>query len=643
MKTNKMLYEKNVNIFPCIDVSEDLNSLKQLNVTLTLGKGPKIIREGNEILILRTFGERYEFEWFGDCAEFKDPVSAAFFFVGFINCYLIGYGTIPFSINKRELNKVDVKWKIYHDQKITLKDSQGCSEAISVQGFIFKMPYKEFEPSFDLIKFFSGFKPGDSGWDNIKKQFVPSYQWKNGAPIVTETDLGDLWRDAWVLYRLNIYNPEGPFNHKWITPCRHTDYQYDKLAMWDTLHIVENIKWYDVKTAEHLLEMQFGLFRASDGMVAQDRSCGGVLDGDIDHDRIDGNNFSRTQPPMWSYSFLELSKLIGNYDICGNAFELMVKNIRWWEENRFFPEFKLFGYNMLPGDMANESGLDNSPRFVNVFNGKKWKRASRRKNRRLIAADLNAQMADYYQNLGVIAMMKNDERSSDYFSRAERLIDNMQKYLWNEDFHFFFDYDIDQKLQQPIFASSAFWTLFGGCVLKGKVDGFLENLTDPRKFWTELPVPTIALDSNFFENDMWQGPTWLSQNYWFIIGLKRYNYGGLAAQLAEKCFNYLKKSYYNYHKFYEFYNPNGYSQKVLKRKGKSPGPPADYVGHFPIHSLYYYGILGAEILDESVSFIPYWNNIDSDLKIELYYDNNKHTLSAVKGETKILQVAREFE
>ena len=221
---------------------------------------------------------------------------------------------------------------------------------------------------------------------------------------------------------------------------------------------------------------------------------------------------------------------------------------------------------MTPTEIGSESGLDNSPRFFNQFDGEKWRKFPLKKIRKLIAVDLNAQMADYYQNIGVIAMMKEDSRSAEYFSKAEQLIDNMQIYLWDDDENFFFDYDAEMKTKQPLYSASSFWALFGGCVLKGKLNKVINHMVNPNKFWTELPIPSIAIDSEFFSPDMWMGPTWVSQNYWFIIGLKRYNFGSLAAQLAQKSLKYLENSYYNYNKFYEFYNPLGISQKKLMRK-----------------------------------------------------------------------------
>ena len=55
MKSDVGRYSKSVYLFPCIDVSEDLNSLKQLHVMLLLGRKPKIIKEERTILDIATW------------------------------------------------------------------------------------------------------------------------------------------------------------------------------------------------------------------------------------------------------------------------------------------------------------------------------------------------------------------------------------------------------------------------------------------------------------------------------------------------------------------------------------------------------------------------------------------------------------
>lgn len=56
-------------------------------------------------------------------------------------------------------------------------------------------------------------------------------------------------------------------------------------------------------------------------------------------------------------------------------------------------------------------------------------------------------------------------------------------------------------------------------------------LTDPRRFWSRWPVPTVALDDPAYDPEaMWRGPVWLNVNYLLIDGLARAGYGDLARE-----------------------------------------------------------------------------------------------------------------
>ncbi|MCP4761363.1 MAG: hypothetical protein GY870_06250 [archaeon] len=639
MKLENSPYSKSYYIFPGIDVSEDVNSLKQLYVTVNLGPSPNISKDGRILLKIGTQGERYKTNWFGDCIEIKDPITNKYIFFGFINNYLIGYGNFPFEFIGKSLKKLKIESKEIDEKNLNENNENGL-----MKGFYLSIPYKKYKSSFNFSKFITNFDGNGPNYYNIRKLFKPSIDWKQNAPKIFYEDLENLWLDSWVLHRINTFNPENFFEHNWTCPSRFSETHYDKLAMWDTIHIIEDLKWYDIETASNMIKMHFGLFRESDGMAARDRVCGSKLDGNNYKDRFQGNSFKMSQPPLWSYAFMELSKMVGDYGLGEDALEQMGKNIEWWERNRFIPEYNLFGYNSFsPREIGRESGLDNSPRFYNQFDGFNWKKISEKEKRKLITVDLNSQMADYYQNLGVFAMINEDERMPEYFSKAEHLIDSMQEFLWDDKNKFFFDFDFDRNIEkrQPIFAASSFWSLFGGCVLKGKLTDFLENLTDPKLFWTELPVPSVAVNSPFYTTESWSGPSWISQNYWIILGLRRYNMGSLASELAKKCLVYLENSYLNYSKIFQFYNPISISQSDLSNRDKI-GPYPNYIGHFPLHSLFYYGIMGAEILDNDINFIPNWNSLKTNnVDFEFYYNKKKYSFKPKKKETKIIEIHRD--
>jgi glycogen debranching enzyme len=84
------------------------------------------------------------------------------------------------------------------------------------------------------------------------------------------------------------------------------------------------------------------------------------------------------------------------------------------------------------------------------------------------------------------------------------------------------------------------------------VERLLGHLTNPAEFWTEWPLPTVAVsDSHFDPMQMWRGPTWVNINYLFIEALTRCGQHDLARQLRRKTLDLLMR----HPDIYEYYNP----------------------------------------------------------------------------------------
>ncbi len=84
------------------------------------------------------------------------------------------------------------------------------------------------------------------------------------------------------------------------------------------------------------------------------------------------------------------------------------------------------------------------------------------------------------------------------------------------------------------------------------------HLGDPREFWTEYPVPSVAADDPSFRPDsrlgrhrrIWRGPCSMSTNWLLLQGLRRHGRDDLAAELADRCRTLAARRGFN-----EFYNP----------------------------------------------------------------------------------------
>ena len=174
--------------------------------------------------------------------------------------------------------------------------------------------------------------------------------------------------------------------------------------------------------------------------------------------------------------------------------------------------------------------------------------------------------------------------------KAEALREAFFSTFWDEKTGFFYDYDVEMECLQPIMSNAHFWAYYVFSSTRGdyiQLKKLNHNLLNPHKFLTLLPIPTIALDSEFYTNDMWQGPVWISQNYWILKALKHAKQSAIAHNIACQILGRLSLLYSQDNKIYEFYSPMSEDISTLHRKGSIKGPHPHYIGHMPIHAIYY--------------------------------------------------------
>ncbi len=88
-----------------------------------------------------------------------------------------------------------------------------------------------------------------------------------------------------------------------------------------------------------------------------------------------------------------------------------------------------------------------------------------------------------------------------------------------------------------------------------RAEGIVRQLRDPRRFWPDYPVPSVAMTEPSFRPSerflIWRGPTWINTNWVLIRGLRKHGYGDEAGELARRTIGLTLKS-----GFREFYNPH---------------------------------------------------------------------------------------
>jgi glycogen debranching enzyme len=145
---------------------------------------------------------------------------------------------------------------------------------------------------------------------------------------------------------------------------------------------------------------------------------------------------------------------------------------------------------------------------------------------------VNAVYAKGWRILSDLALEYNDTQSfklfREYNSDSERAI---KTYLWDKDLNRFVTRYKDQNGEWKRSNVQCIQTLLPILLqsLEGnQLNSLLEDITDPAKFWTEYPFPSVSLSEPTYTgvyrvNLMWRGPSWAFPTWMIMQGFKQHN------------------------------------------------------------------------------------------------------------------------
>ncbi|MBA2279292.1 glycoside hydrolase [Candidatus Saccharibacteria bacterium] len=111
------------------------------------------------------------------------------------------------------------------------------------------------------------------------------------------------------------------------------------------------------------------------------------------------------------------------------------------------------------------------------------------------------------------------------------------------------DFITHQLILEP--SIGTFMPLYAGTISKANAKELVDLLRDHKTYWLHHPVPSVPLNSKFFnEERYWQGPTWINTNWLIIDGLRRYGFKQEADDLAVRSIELVQKS-----GPYEYFSP----------------------------------------------------------------------------------------
>jgi putative isomerase len=150
------------------------------------------------------------------------------------------------------------------------------------------------------------------------------------------------------------------------------------------------------------------------------------------------------------------------------------------------------------------------------------------------SVDLNAYLAHEYLLLKELSIIANCE-----FNEPDRTATTAD-YFFDREKEFFYDKRLSSHSSVQVEGCEAYIPLWAGIATPAQTECVLKYLTDPLKFATYIPFPTVTADHpNFSPNGYWRGPIWLDQVYFAIHGLRNYGYTELADGYTKQVFDRL--------------------------------------------------------------------------------------------------------
>ncbi len=148
----------------------------------------------------------------------------------------------------------------------------------------------------------------------------------------------------------------------------------------------------------------------------------------------------------------------------------------------------------------------------------------------IVPVDLNCLLLNLEEKIATgYQYIKNETAATQFLKAAEKRRLAIQKYCWNEDAGFYFDFDQDARNQKNIFSLAALYPLFFKLASKEQAEKMLPVIE--QRFLHEGGLISTLNTTG----QQWDAPNGWAPLHWIAItGLENYGYLGLAKTIATR-------------------------------------------------------------------------------------------------------------
>lgn len=283
----------------------------------------------------------------------------------------------------------------------------------------------------------------------------------------------------------------------------------------------------------------------------------------------EGGNWNErnSKPPLAAWAVWNVYKETNDIEFLKEMYPKLVDYHNWWYKNRDHDKNGIAEYGGMVHPANNsedeiilaaawESGMDNATRFdkegfgsddvgVHVFENKD-------NNGNTIGYSINQESVDLnsylYAEKGFLKSMADilgkTEDSQKYEVEAKNVGEYIRNNMFDKETGFFYDLQINEDGSEKKLlvnrgkGTEGWMPLWAKVATQDEAELVKENMMDPNKFNTYMPLPTASKDNpKFNPNKYWRGPVWMDQALYGIESLQNYGFKDEAETLTKKLFD----------------------------------------------------------------------------------------------------------
>ncbi|GAA0119936.1 alpha-glucosidase [Clostridium sp. CTA-17] len=283
----------------------------------------------------------------------------------------------------------------------------------------------------------------------------------------------------------------------------------------------------------------------------------------------EGGNWNErnSKPPLAAWAVWNVYKETNDIEFLKEMYPKLVDYHNWWYTNRDHDKNGIAEYGGMVHPANNsedeiilaaawESGMDNATRFdkegfgsddvgVHVFENKD-------NNGNTVGYSINQESVDLnsylYAEKGFLKSMADilgkTEDSQKYEVEAKNVGEYIRNNMFDKETGFFYDLQINEDGSEKKLlvnrgkGTEGWMPLWAKVATQDEAELVKENMMDPNKFNTYMPLPTASKDNPKFDpNKYWRGPVWMDQALYGIESLQNYGFKNEAETLTKKLFD----------------------------------------------------------------------------------------------------------